>query len=55
MRKGDGGSETNTQLCEVLHKRLWQDVYRDWTLRTIAGREVLKVAVSTSVGKGING
>lgn len=44
-----------TQLCEVLHKRPWQSVYRDWALRTIAGREALKVAMSKSVGKGVNG
>lgn len=49
MGEDGGGSETNTQLYEVVHKRLLQGVYRDWTLRTTVGRKALKGAVSTSI------
>lgn len=39
---------------EALDKRLQQSVGRDWTLGNVADREAVKVAVSTSLGKGMD-
>lgn len=39
---------------EALYRRLQRSIGGGWTLGTVAGREAVKVAVSTSVGKGMD-
>lgn len=52
--EGSGGGRDQSNLCTRLYMRSQQSIGGGWTLGTVTGREAVEVAVSTSVGKGMD-